>query len=145
MTRNGRLLQIVLPALLLQACVSVGNPSAVDELAVSRLTPLRSSTQDLARSMGMPTHPESTAQRPHGNEQANEKIVVVWTYDYTHVDISPLTFVPLFGPFLGSSSVTSGSVIARFDQKGVVQHVEQAPFFDPRLGYEGLDFQLPLY
>ncbi len=121
--------------------MSVGTPSTIDELAVARLVPLRSTKQDLVRSMGEPTQPGSTAGRPG----ATEKIVEVWTYDYTHVDISPLTLIPLVGPFLGSSTVTTGSVIVRLDKDGVVQHVGQAPFFDPRLGYEGFDFQLPLY
>lgn len=142
MTKPSRCLPlIVLPAVLLQACVSVGTPSTLDELAVARLTPLRSTKQDMARSLGEPTHPESTARRP----RATGKIVEVWTYDYTHVDISPLTVIPLLGPFLGSSSVTTASVIVRLDKDGVIQHVDQAPFFDPRLGYEGFDFQLPLY
>lgn len=132
---------LVLPAVPLAACVSVGNPAAVDELAVSRLTPLRSTQQDVVRSMDAPTHPGSIAMLP----RSSEKIVEIWTYDYTHVDISPLTFIPLFGPFLGGSPVTSGSVVARFDQDGVLQHVDQAPHFDPRLGHDSLDFPLVLY
>lgn len=141
MRRLTPLLFMCLPAALLQACVTVGNPSAVDELAVSRLQPLRSTKQDVARSMGEPTHPESTARRI----RATEQIVEVWTYDYTHVDISPLSLIPLFGPFFDGSSVSTGSIVARFDRNGVVQTVNQAPYFDPRLGYEGFDFQLPLY
>ncbi len=134
-------LLVCLPAALLQACVSVGNPAAVDEVLVSRLQPLRSTKQDMVRSMGQPTYPEITT----GPALATGKIVEVWTYDYTHVDISPLTLIPLVGPFLGSSTVTSGSVVARFDATGIVQNVSRAPYFDPRLGYEGFDFQLTLY
>ena len=134
------LLLMCLPAVLLQACVSVGNPAAADEVSVSRLQPLRSTKQDVVRSMGQPTHPNVTT----GPALAG-KIVEVWTYDYTHVDISPLTLSPLVGPFLGSSTVTSGSVVARFDTTGIVQNVSRAPYFDPRMGYEGFDFQLPLY
>lgn len=126
---------------LLQACVSVGNPSAVDERAVSQLRPLRDRTQDVARTLGAPTHPEAPASRL----RATETVVEVWTYDYTHVHISPLTLVPLFGPFLGSSPVTSGSAVVRFDADGVVQAVNTAPHFDPRSAHEGFDFQLPLY
>lgn len=141
MGRIHRLFLISLPAALLQACVSVGNPSAVDEPAVSQLHPLRSTKQDVAHDMGEPTYPESTA----GPTRTTEKIVEVWTYDYTQVHFSSLSLIPLFGPFLGSYSVTSGSVVVRFDTNGVVQHVNTAPYFDPREGYEGVDFQLPLY
>ncbi len=141
MGRLTHVLLICLPAALLQACVSVGNPSAVDELSVSRIQPLRSTKQDVARSLGQPTHPETIPAR----NVATERIVEVWTYDYTHVDISPLTLIPLLGPFLGSSTVTSGSVVTRFHTNGIVHNVRTAPYFDPRVGYEGIDFQLPLY
>lgn len=129
---------LVLTAALLQSCSSVGNPSAVDEGTLSRLEPLRSTQQDVLSRMGEPTHPDSTTARVGTAEQ----VVQVWTYDFTHVDISPLTLIPVFGPFLGSSPVTTGSVAARFDQHGVLQHVARGPDFDPHLGYEGVDFQL---
>lgn len=116
----------VLAGLLLHGCVTVGNPSAVDEQAVARLEPSRSTQEDVRRVLGAPTHPPMVIERP-----AHDLGLGVWYYDYTHVEIVPATLIPVLGPFLGYSAVTSGRVSIRFDAQGVVQNVSRGRSFEP--------------
>ncbi len=114
------LLLIVLFALL-SGCATTGNPSAAESEKISKIAPGTSTKADVFRILGNPT---SSSERT--------RIIEVWNYDYVTVGISPVTLLPLIGPFLGSSSFERGAVTITFDEIGSAQSLNLISAVQPQ-------------
>ena len=115
---------LLLAAVALSGCVGTGSQVIVDEEVTSLIIAGISTKDDVHHLLGEPT------ASSHNFDQREEgtAILEIWDYNYVKVGISPDSYIPLFGPFLGSSSVRTGSVIVRYDRAGVVQNVARGPY-----------------
>ena len=124
MMRSRYLTPVLLVTITLSACVGTGSPTMVDKEMTSLILVGVSTKDDVHNLLGEPTSgSHSFDQREEGT-----RILEVWDYNYVKVGISPENYIPLLGPFLGSSSVRTGSVIIRYDRDGVVQNVARGPY-----------------
>ena len=115
---------LFLAAVTLTGCVGTGSPAVLDEEVTSLIMVGVSTKDEVYDLLGEPTASTySFRQREEGT-----RILEVWNYNYAKVGITPDSYIPLIGPFLGSSSVRTGSVIIRYDRGGVVQNVARGPY-----------------
>lgn len=115
---------LFLAAVTLSGCVGTGDPVIVDEEVTSLIIAGISTKDDVHYLLGEPT----TSSHSFDQMEEGTSILEIWDYNYVKVGITPDSYIPLFGPFLGSSSVRTGSVIVRYDRDGVVQHVARGPY-----------------
>jgi outer membrane protein assembly factor BamE (lipoprotein component of BamABCDE complex) len=115
---------LFLAAVTLSGCVGTGSPAVLGEEVTSLIMVGVSTKEEVYDLLGEPT---ASTHSFHQREEGT-RLLEVWNYNYAKVGITPDSYLPLFGPFLGSSSVLTGSVIVRFDMDGVVQHVARGPY-----------------
>ena len=116
--------RLLLASVALSGCVGTGNPVIVDEEVTSLIMVGVSTKDDVHYLLGEPT----ASSHSFDQRQEGTSILEIWDYNYVKVGVSPDSHIPLFGPFLGSSSVRTGSVIVRYDRNGVVQNVARGPY-----------------
>lgn len=96
--------------MLFSGCMSIGNPKAQNENNLSQLQKGVSTQQDVYRLYGQP---QTRTQLSNGNQQ--------WHYLHTDVDMSPSTFIPIAGLFIGETNTNSHNLLFTFDRYGVLR------------------------
>lgn len=107
--------------LLLQGCMSMGNPAVQYEALTSQIEPGKSTKADVRALLGKPTTVATVT--------INGQRLETWYYSYSDIHTSPWTYVPIIGLFAGSAKVETASYSVTFpDGRDVVQDITRSHF-----------------
>ena len=116
---------ILLVVLLLStpSCATSGNPSVTREEMTSQIKMGMSTKEDVRKLFGAPNVVSRTLMSPVVGVSTSPTSMEIWTYAYTDISTSPVTFIAVVGLFAGSSTINTASLAVSFDDKGIVQNV----------------------
>lgn len=129
MSRSSKLIAVTLVSALTFAiggCVSSGNPSVHDDVAVSKIK-IGETTKDEVRTLlGKP----NSTTRSSGSMFVGAGLPVtpnvnyeIWNYTHISVETDAATFIPIVGLFAGGASSRVSSLTVTFDDQGIVRAI----------------------
>ena len=124
-----RIVLLLLTVLLTGGCASNGNPPFAQDELTSQIKIGVSTKDDVRRLFGAPDFvSHSSTAGLHTTASTIEALptsskIEIWSYAHTEIETNPVTFIPIVGLFVGSSTINTASLAVTFDENGVVQNV----------------------